>query len=163
MVDMSSNFGFFTAWPAIGQPDRDLWVENDPFIWPIPSQPGVGQFTPSNFIAVAAATAALCCSTVPPDSNTRILFLFAMGQPDALQQVVVIAIKDMSFHRKYPLTENKEDKKCQSFFVIEEQNQFETLPSNKNVTWTKYWLKVTRSNSICYVNLSQTAEFLLTG
>lgn len=42
------------------------------------------------------------------------------------------------------------------FFVAEEQNQFKTLPSNKNVTWTKYWLKVIRSNSICYVNLSQT-------
>lgn len=31
---------------------------------------------------------------MPPDSSTRILFLFAIGQPDALQQVVVIAIKD---------------------------------------------------------------------
>lgn len=55
-------------------------------MWPDPSQPGVGQFTPSNLIAeAAAATAALCCSTVPPLSKTRILFRFAIGQPDALK------------------------------------------------------------------------------
>jgi hypothetical protein len=52
---------------------------------PVPSQPGVGQLTPSNFMAVAAATAALCCSTEPPLSRTRILFRLAMGQPEALQ------------------------------------------------------------------------------
>lgn len=50
----------------------------------LPSHPGVGQLTPSNFIAVATATAALCCSIVPPFSSTLILFLFAMGQPEAL-------------------------------------------------------------------------------
>lgn len=37
-------------------------------------------------MAVAAATAALCCSTVPPASRTRILLRLAMGQPDALHQ-----------------------------------------------------------------------------
>jgi hypothetical protein len=36
-------------------------------------------------MAVAAATAALCCSTEPPLSRTRILFRLAMGQPEALQ------------------------------------------------------------------------------
>lgn len=51
----------------------------------LPSQPGVGQFTPSNFIAVATATAALCCSMVPPFSRTLILFLFAIGHPEALE------------------------------------------------------------------------------
>ena len=50
-----------------------------------PSQPGVGQLTPSNFIAVATATAALCCSIVPPFSSTRILFRFAIGHPEALE------------------------------------------------------------------------------
>lgn len=44
----------------------------------------MGQLTPSNFIAVAAATAALCCSIVPPFSRTLILFLFAIGHPEAL-------------------------------------------------------------------------------
>lgn len=85
MEDMSSNLGFLTACPAIGQPESDLCVEKEPFMCPIPSHPGVGQLTPSNFMAVAAATAALCCSTVPPDSRTRILLRFAMGQPDALE------------------------------------------------------------------------------
>ena len=84
MADMSSNLGFFTACPATGHPESDLCVEKEPFMWPIPSQPGVGQFTPSNFIAVAAATTALCCSTLPPDSRTLILLRFAIGQPDAL-------------------------------------------------------------------------------
>lgn len=51
----------------------------------LPSQPGVGQLTPSNFIAVATATAALCCSIVPPFSRTLILFRFAIGQPEALE------------------------------------------------------------------------------
>lgn len=51
----------------------------------MPSHPGVGQFTPSNFIA-GAATTALCCSTLPPDSRTLIFCLLAIGQPDALQQ-----------------------------------------------------------------------------
>lgn len=87
MLVMSSNLGFFIEWPAFGQPDNDRCVENEPFIWPSPSQPRVGQLTPSNFIAVAAATAALCCSTVPPDSKTRPLFRFASGQPEALQQI----------------------------------------------------------------------------
>lgn len=41
-------------------------------------------YLPSNFMAVAAATAALCCSTVPPASRTRILFRLAIGQPEAL-------------------------------------------------------------------------------
>jgi hypothetical protein len=36
-------------------------------------------------MAVAAATAALCCSTVPPFSSTRNLFRLAMGHPDALR------------------------------------------------------------------------------
>jgi len=36
-------------------------------------------------MAVAAATAALCCSTVPPASRTRILFRLAIGQPEALK------------------------------------------------------------------------------
>lgn len=39
---------------------------------------------PSNLMAVAAATAALCCSTVPPASRTRILLRLAIGQPEAL-------------------------------------------------------------------------------
>jgi hypothetical protein len=52
----------------------------------IPSQPGVGQLTPSNFIALATTTAALCCSIVPPFSRTLILFLFAIGHPEALQK-----------------------------------------------------------------------------
>lgn len=51
----------------------------------LPSHPGVGQLTPSNFMAVATATAALCCSIVPPFSRTLILFLFAIGQPEALE------------------------------------------------------------------------------
>lgn len=34
---------------------------------------------------VAAAIAALCCSIVPPLSKIRILFLAAIGQPDALE------------------------------------------------------------------------------
>lgn len=87
MLVMSSNLGLRSVLPARGHPDNDLWVENEPLMWPIPSQPGVGQLTPSNFIAVAAATAALCCSTVPPDSSTRSLFLFAIGQPDALENL----------------------------------------------------------------------------
>ena len=85
MADMSSNLGFFTACPAIGHPESDLCVEKEPFICPIPSQPGVGQFTPSNFIAVAAATTALCCSTLPPDSKALILLRLAIGQPEALK------------------------------------------------------------------------------
>jgi hypothetical protein len=74
------------AWPlpAMGQPDRERCVRNEPLMCPVPSQPGVGQFTPSNFMAVAAATAALCCSTVPPFSSTRSLFRLAIGHPDAL-------------------------------------------------------------------------------
>lgn len=35
-------------------------------------------------MAVAAATAALCCSTVPPASSTRILLRLAIGHPEAL-------------------------------------------------------------------------------
>lgn len=86
----SGYFGFLgcgvgVAAPAIGQPDKERWVKKDPFKCPEPSQPGVGQFTPSNLIAdAAAATAALCCSTVPPLSKTRILLRFAIGHPDAL-------------------------------------------------------------------------------
>lgn len=85
MLVMSSNLGFLSVFPARGHPDNDRCVENDPLTCPIPSQPGVGQFTPSNFIAVAAATAALCCSTVPPDSKILVLFRFAIGHPDALK------------------------------------------------------------------------------
>lgn len=55
----------------------------------LPSQPGVGQFTPSNFIAVATATAALCCSIVPPFSRTLILLRFAIGQPEALKVTIM--------------------------------------------------------------------------
>lgn len=108
MVDMSSNLGFLTACPAIGQPESDLWVENEPFMCPIPSHPGVGQFTPSNFMAVAAATAALCCSTVPPDSRTRILLRFAIGQPDALK-LDFLSIFNVTklFVKKNALTEIK--------------------------------------------------------
>lgn len=85
----SGYFGFFggvgVAAPAIGQPDSERWVRKEPFKCPDPSHPGVGQFTPSNLIAdAAAATAALCCSTVPPLSSTRILLRFAMGHPEAL-------------------------------------------------------------------------------
>lgn len=86
----SGYFGFFgcgvgVVAPATGHPERERWVRKDPFICPDPSHPGVGQFTPSNFIAdAAAATAALCCSTVPPLSSTRILLRFAIGHPDAL-------------------------------------------------------------------------------
>lgn len=89
---MSSGYlGFFgcgvgVAAPAIGQPERERWVKKDPFRCPDPSQPGVGQLTPSNLMAeAAAATAALCCSTVPPLSNTRILLRFAIGHPEALE------------------------------------------------------------------------------
>lgn len=66
-------------------PDSDLCVKKVPLMCPVPSHPRVGQLTPSNFIAVATATAALCCSTVPPFSSTLILLRFAIGQPDALQ------------------------------------------------------------------------------
>jgi hypothetical protein len=69
------------------------------FALPLPSHPGVGQFTPSNFIAVAAATAALCCSIVPPFSNTLILFLFAIGHPDALQmREKVVRWEKINYH-----------------------------------------------------------------
>ena len=71
--------------PAMGQPERERCVRNEPLMCPVPSQPGVGRLTPSNFMAVAAATAALCCSTVPPFSRTRSLFRFAIGHPDALR------------------------------------------------------------------------------
>lgn len=90
MLFMSSGVYLFffgiPAWPlpAMGQPDRERCVRNEPLMCPVPSQPGVGQLTPSNFMAVAAATAALCCSTVPPFSSTRNLFRLAMGHPDAL-------------------------------------------------------------------------------
>lgn len=43
-------------------------------------------------MAVAAATAALCCSTVPPDSRTRILLRLAIGQPDALKTRISVKI-----------------------------------------------------------------------
>lgn len=91
MLFMSSGVYLFffgmPAWPlpAMGQPDRERCVRKEPLMCPVPSHPGVGQLTPSNFIAVAAATAALCCSTVPPFSSTRSLFRLAMGHPDALQ------------------------------------------------------------------------------
>lgn len=64
-----------------------------------PSHPGVGQLTPSNFIAVATATAALCCSIVPPFSRTLILFRLAMGHPEALQmfQKNAITLRKMFF------------------------------------------------------------------
>lgn len=77
------------AAPATGQPDSERCVKKDPFMCPEPSQPGVGQLTPSNLIAdAAAATAALCCSTVPPLSSTLILLRFAIGQPEALLIVI---------------------------------------------------------------------------
>lgn len=72
----------------MGQPERERCVRNEPLMCPVPSQPGVGQLTPSNFMAVAAATAALCCSTVPPFSRTRSLFRFAIGHPDALRNAM---------------------------------------------------------------------------
>lgn len=33
------------AWLFFGQPDKLLWWEYNPVIWPVPSQPGVGHFT----------------------------------------------------------------------------------------------------------------------
>lgn len=92
----SGYFGFFgcgvgVAAPAMGHPESDRWVRKDPLRCPDPSQPGVGQLTPSNLMAeAAAATAALCCSTVPPLSRTRILLRFAIGQPDALKNTIRI-------------------------------------------------------------------------
>lgn len=92
----SGYFGFFgcgvgvTA-PATGQPDRERCVKKEPLMCPDPSQPGVGQLTPSNLMAeAAAATAALCCSTVPPLSKTRILLRFAIGHPEALIITIII-------------------------------------------------------------------------
>lgn len=61
-----------------------LCVRNVPFMWPVPSQPVVEQCVGSNFIAVAAAMAALCCSIVPPLSRIRNLLRLAIGQPEAL-------------------------------------------------------------------------------
>lgn len=58
-----------------------------PFVWPVPSHPLVGQLVGSNLIAAAAAMAALCCSIVPPLSRIRNLLRFAIGQPDALQNL----------------------------------------------------------------------------
>lgn len=49
-------------------------------------EPGVGQLTESNLRLVADTTAALCCSSVPPLSSTRILLRLAIGQPDALKR-----------------------------------------------------------------------------
>ena len=83
---ISSYLGFLIIpWAAIGHPDSDRCVKKVPLMCPVPSQFGVGQLTPSNFMAVATATAALCCSTVPPLSSTLILFRFAIGQPEALK------------------------------------------------------------------------------
>lgn len=97
----SGYFGFFgcgvgVAAPATGQPESERCVKKEPLMCPEPSQPGVGQLTPSNLMAeAAAATAALCCSTVPPLSSTRILLRFAIGHPEAL----IIIISFINFRR----------------------------------------------------------------
>lgn len=90
----SGYFAFFTVCPAKGHPLRERCVKKEPFICPVPSQPGVGQLTPSNFIAVAAATAALCCSMEPPDSNTLALFLLAIGHPEALESEYFVSLEN---------------------------------------------------------------------
>jgi len=67
----------------VGHPARARWARNE-----LVSQLVVEQLSEAdvNFMAVAAATAALCCSTVPPFSRTLILLRLAMGHPEALQQ-----------------------------------------------------------------------------
>lgn len=84
----SSNFGFLITWVVGPQPE----VKSIPnskstrfCYYSKSSRSTKANCLPSNLIAVAAATAALCCSTVPPASKTRILLRLAIGHPEALQ------------------------------------------------------------------------------